>query len=823
MAVVALTVLGSLIPAYAQQSDNSQATNKPDSGKLDRVVVTVNKRAELVEDVAASVSVMSERFIERNNIKDFDDLVNYAPSITISPSTNNTAVGINMRGIGTIQYGMGTSPDVAIVVNDIPIVLQTAAFQDLADVQRVEVLKGPQSTLFGRSAIAGAMVITSKPAGGPLGGNGSALITSDGERRVKAAYGGTVNDGFAYRVSASATDFPGNVNNLTDGSKVNGNGGKTFMSRFLWTLSPDLDVEISPRYNWSKSTCCVLVFNGLSVVDPTQPIGSLLVNSTALTPLVTGGATVLGDPNVPGSALYGINVGKRNVDIRNDYPSGNTSETVGSGLRINRRFDSGSMLSYIGGFERSKSWDVRDQDLVDLSTLQFMKNGAGQFSGMLGGVTQNGIYDSRAVTQELRLTSPDEGSVRYVAGLWYSYFNTYRHFARGVTGLSITSPVEMDINNPTTQIAAYGNANWDFSPGFTLEGGLRLNREISGYTYSRSAGPSDVYTPTVFLESQGNAENAITGKLSLRYQFNKELSGYLLHTTGYKGLAYDITSTMSTAVSGPVASETAKNFELGLKGNFLEDTLSMSFAAFNTTFKNFQQKGTEIDEVSGLAIGNKLLSVPKVTTQGIELDMSAMLSRRLRLNFGFGLIEAKYGTYLGSCYNDANNTPVSPGSTVGILGGVAGRNSNCQNIPTKTATGAASVTPLQDIDGMLLINAPKVKVNIGGQYDMDMGTLPYKVFLTGSMRYVSERQQFVTQDPRFIKPAEKITNIGMGISDLKETYKLSLFVNNVFDEQYGGYLLYNNSAGVIGNALVTTWTPNRDAFRYFGARLDMKF
>lgn len=822
MAVAVLTVLGSLIPAQAQQSDNSKTTDNPDSGKLDRVVVTVNKRAELVENVAASVSVMSERFIERNNIKDFDDLVNYAPSITLSPSTNNSGVGINMRGIGTIQYGMGTSPDVAIVVNDIPIVLQGAAFQDLADVQRVEILKGPQSTLFGRSAIAGAMVITSKPAGGLLGGSGSAVITSDGEHRIKAAYGGTVSDGFAYRVAASESNFPGNVNNLTDGSKVNGNGGKTFMSRFLWTLTPDLDVEISPRYNWSKSTCCALVFSGLSVVDPTKPIGSFTVNGTALTPLVAGGATVSGDPSAPGSALYGINVGRRNVDIRNDYPNGNTNETVGSGLRVNRRFDSGSTLSYIAGFERSKSWDVRDQDFVDLSTLPFMKNGAGQLSGMVGGVTQNGINDSRAVTQELRLTSPDDGAVRYVAGLWYSYFNTYRHFARGVTGLSITSPVEMDVNNPTTQIAAYANANWDFSPGFTLEGGLRLNREISGYTYSRSAGPTGVYSPTVFLESQDNAENAITGKLSLRYQFTKDLSGYVLHTTGYKGMAYDITSTMSPAVSNPVASETAKNYELGLKGNFLEDTLSMSFAAFNTTFNNWQQKGTSIDE-TGVATGNVLLSIPKVTTQGVELDMSAVLSRRLRLNFGLALTDAHYGTYLGSCYTDATNTAVSPGSTVGILGGVAGRNSNCTNVPTKSTTGVAGVTPLQDIDGMQLVNAPKVKVNIGGQYDLDMGTLPYKVFLTGSMRYVSERQQQVSMDPRFIKPAEKITNIGMGISDLKEIYKLSLFVNNLFDEQYGGYLIYNNSGGVIGNALVRTWTPNRDAFRYFGARFDMKF
>ncbi|MFY7863979.1 TonB-dependent receptor [Roseateles sp.] len=860
-AVGLLSLLGSLMPAHAQEGEKAKEANKPESAQLERVSVTINKRAELVENVAASVSVMGSRFIERNNIKDFEDVVDFSPSIALTPAPGSGTSSINMRGIGTIQYGMGTSPDVAIVVNDIPVVLQTGAFQDLADVEKVEILKGPQSTLFGRNAIAGAVVITSKRAAGKLGGSASTLITSDGERRVKAGYGGSINDEFAFRVAASVTDFPGNVNNLTTGQKVNGKGAKTFMSRFLWSPTQDFDIELSPRYNRSFGTSTV-AFNGIAP-DPSkfnattgvQPsIGTVMYNSSSLPGLPAAvpnqsnqPVSLLGDPSVPGSALYGINVGPRNVDIRKDYLPPNTTETKGIGLRINRRADNGASLSYIAGVESSLSWDYMDQDGFDVPVTQYMKTASGKVYGINEGLTQRGFYDSKSVTQELRFTSSDEGDVRFVGGLWHSYFNTHRHFWRGNALLSQTSPVEMDVQNPTTNLAVFGNANWDISPKFTLEGGLRINKEISGYSYQRAAGPADVFAPTVFVESQNNAETAVTGKLSVRYQIDKNMSAYLLHSIGYKGLAYDITSGLTAAFKDPVASQHAKNYELGLKGNFLQNTLSVNFAAFNSIFTNWQQRGSLYDEESMTLSSTKLMSIPKVTSRGIELDMAAVVAQRLRLNFGIALMKAEYGHYLSSsCYNDTSNvqqvaatyyakadgTPSTVIKTpaMGADGSVVGKNVECKPYPGK-ATGPLGDTvaaynsglAFQDLDGRALLNAPKIKFNIGGQYDIDTGSLPFKAFLTASLRYTSERQTALNQDPRFIKPVEKIVNVGVGFSDQQDKYKLNLFVNNLFDKQYTNYLLYNNSSGVINNALVTQWNPARDAFRYYGARFDMKF
>ncbi len=208
---LAAAVIAALaLPAHAQQSEEKDKEREKEKERktselkrpgLEQIIVTANKRIEALEHVPMAISVMTEEFIERNNVRDVVDVINLSPALSLTYGTTPANNGINMRGIGTTSIGIGVEPDVAYIIDDIPMGMQVKAFQDLVDVARIEILKGPQNTLFGKSAIAGAIYVVTKPAAGPLGGKAMTLFTSDRERRYAVTYGGSLSDTFGFRLS----------------------------------------------------------------------------------------------------------------------------------------------------------------------------------------------------------------------------------------------------------------------------------------------------------------------------------------------------------------------------------------------------------------------------------------------------------------------------------------------------------------------------------------------------------------------------------------------------------------------------------------------
>ena len=797
-AAVALALLSITQGAAAQAPAAPEAA--PKAG-LDVVVVTANKRVEKLENVPMSISVISEELITRNNVRDLDDIIDLSPALTKTQSDNPANTGLNMRGIGTQSIGIGVESDVAVIVDDIPIGMQVQAFRDLADVQRLEILKGPQSTLFGKSAIAGAINIVTKPVAGPITTRASVLVSSDREWRLSTSVGGNVSDKFGFRIAASNNDFPGNVNNLTTGKKTNGSAGKTFLAKLSWRPTEDLEIDFSPRYNHTVTDCCGVALTGVSGTN----VQNALMNNIPAFPL--------------SQVIAGITPSRDNVTIRNDTFTGQESTTRGYGLRLTYNLPWGDTLTSITSGDRYHANDSRDQDFTDTKVmLYYPVTGTNKPAGINAGFEQHGRFDVISRTQEIRLTSGERGNFQYVAGLWYGKNELARYFKRGENGLAATSPTEFYGDTYNINKAIFGQGSWEFLPTYTVTAGIRFNNQESGYHFAGTGNPSRLpfgapFSAANVFSSTGNKEDATTGKLSLQKQFTPTLMAYVSATTGYKGQAYDITSSLNalTAAQQPVQSESAKSFEIGTKGNFLENRLTVAGTLFSSKFKDYQQNsGSYIPDT--LIYQTRLNSLPGVETRGAELDINALASRDLLFNASLAYTDATITEFRNAtCYQ------VSGGNNGGFNAGCILRNPLYGNQNTV------------DVSGGRMPFSPRRKASLGFKYDLKLPNQRFDAYFTGTATYASDMFTNLDQNPVNYVGAQNYVHAGFGLREKSGRATLSFRVNNLFDKRY-----LSNRSVQLGNfnalapnplatVTTTTWTPQRNAFRYFSARLDVKF
>jgi iron complex outermembrane receptor protein len=787
---LALTALATS-PARAADAPAAVA----DTGKLESVVVTANKRAQNLQDVPASITVLNDATLQRANVRDLEDVPSLSPALTLSYGTQPGNFSINMRGVGTFSLGIGVEADVAVIVDDVPLGMQANAFRDLADVYRIEVLKGPQSTLYGKSSIAGALNITTKPIGGPIKTNAFAYTTNDDEWRTGFSISGAVSDTLRVRVAASKTSFLGTLDDLSTGGKLNGSKGDNLSGKLEWNPLDQLTMTLTPHYNRTEKFCCSNAYTSMSP-----------------------GAIYRNAPQLPASlVLAGVTIGPDNRSVRNDYPTGGKFHDAGTGVKLDWAFDqhsplAGHTLSSISSYDKYHMDDYQDNDNTDIDILPFLTLPNGQPTGMHGGLFQHGFFDVASTTQEFRLTSPDKGALRYVLGLWYGKNALTRELTKEPLIAAYGTSYGADAWNISKAI--YGQGSWDFRPDTSLIVGARFNREDTGYNFRRYTVPPQAFAMTEFY-TRSDTDTSHTGKLGLEHRIDKDTMVYAMASTGHKGVAYDLTSgfTSATAKLPAVAPETANSYELGLKQSLLDNRAMYSLALFRTNFKHFQQSSSFFDADGTFRTG--LNSIGGLRTQGLEAEGSIRVSRELQLNGSFAFTRATIQSFEnGPCYSvlNAAGTGSTPGP--GCAPNPKFNNTNVQNLAGKT-----------------LPNAPKIRLNLGGQYDLPLPSQRFNGFVAANIRYQSRTQFSLSQDPMTVQGAYSITNLSMGLKDKQDRYKVSLFINNLFDKRYAAGLNNNiansNWSSKAPNPVVavntTEWLPPRDFQRYFGLRLDATF
>jgi iron complex outermembrane receptor protein len=810
-------------------SNAAVAQETAPSGQLEQVVVTANKRIEKLESVPMAISVLTEAEIARSNIREVEDVIALTPSLTMSSGTTAANNAIFMRGIGTVSVGIGVESDVSVIIDDIPVASQFQAFRDLADVSRIEVLKGPQSTLFGKSAVAGAVNIVTKPITGKMTYRGSSYYTNDGEWRFGLSAGGKVSETFGMRIAANRSRMPGNFHNLTTGQDVNGSAGTTLMAKLSWHPTSNLDIDLMPHYNDQVNSRGVTAINGFKLNSGSVAAGNFVSN-----PANVGTAYLNGNPLLPASVLLaGINPDDpNNRNVRRDFPTGINSKTQGTGLKLTYTLPNDAVLMSITSYERYKANDYRDQDFVDVPTIA--RPGTTVLSE---GNNQFGTYDIRSKSQEFRLISPDAGNLRYVAGLWWGRNEIDRHFIRGFcvapavcSASSVSSPTNYYTDIYNVNKAVFGQASWEFVPTYTLVAGLRRNQEESGFNYIRNfytdqmdrasfvPGPVGVDQ----FSSSGNRDYATTGKLSLQKQLTPDLMVYAMAATGYKGKAYDVTSGLRASAAFPVEPETSQTFELGMKANLMNNRLSVAATVFNSDFFHYQQNVSFV-LTNDPTIYTQLNSIPQIRTHGFELDTHYLVTKGLTMNAALAYTLPTIEKWKnGPCFTDATNVAAG-GTKLAANGSLAGQNPACFPIV------AGSTTGIQDLSGGIFPGTPKIKANIGAHSDFTIPGTSLGGFVNGNIRYQSDYNTNINNDPRTVNQGYAITDLGFGVRAQDDSYKLSFRVNNLFNRFYipnanSSGPTYRNGPTAASTALaVSSWVPPRDVFRFFSVKLDVKF
>lgn len=755
-------------------ADDTPADAPNDSTQLEQITVTATKRAERLQDVPVSVTALTSETLDRNNVREMGDLVKLSPSLVITYGSQPGNFVISMRGIGTFSNGIAVESDVAVVIDDVPLAYQAESFMDLIDLDRVEVLRGPQSTLFGKSAIAGVLNITTAAPTAEFTGKAMGYVTDDGEYREGFTLSGPISDTLRYRLTVADSHYDGNVTNIFNDSKINGSSGLTVSGKLQWLPTDNLTVTVIPRFNRNDSTCC------------SSPITSL-----------PGGLYYQGAVQLPESlVLRGITVGPSNQNVDMDYRNGGgDSRTYGATGRVDYNFSEDSFMKgysfqSISSDDHWRMFDYQDQDGTAVPFLLYYP--LSKPSNIDSGAYQYGYFHVDSVTQEFRLTSPGEARFRYVTGLWYAENNLNRELWKG----PVLNAVQYLGVTGNTNYAAYFNGTFDITDKLSLVGGYRRNLQKIDYTFVNYSTNLDF--------GKHNQEWSNTGKAGLEYKWTPDIMTYATFSTGYKGQAYDLVSTFSAkeAAQMPVPHETAHNYEIGIKSQLFDRRMYLNFDLFDANYHGFQTSVT-----SALPDGTFLTylqSVGQLRTRGAELDTAVKATANLTFNGSYAYTKATVVSFPeGPCYN---------GETL------------AQGCYVDSAKAS-----VQNLAGKPLNNVPLNKFDIGGEYDHALGSLPFGGFVTFDTRFQSAVNFSLSQDPRTVQGAYGISNFSIGINDNHDHYKATLFVDNAFNNHYAVSISDTSSgfstAGVAGAPGIygTTWTPARDSFRYMGARVDVKF
>ena len=588
---------------------------------LEEVIVTATKRSQSIQDVAMTVTAFSAEQIREANIQNATDVAVLTPSLVVATNTQPFTASFRIRGVGTAQNDPALEPSVGIFVDDVYLNRSGFGMSDLTDIQRIEVLNGPQGTLYGRNTNAGAVLVYTKlPNAEEFEGYIEATVGDYDLRRYTVAASGPITDALAFRFSGNIHKRDGYFENGGNGGDLDDADDWNVMAKLLYQPSDDLSVLVNASYVERDNTCCAAdAVQGESV--------NLALIELGLSP----------DKNDP-----------YDYEVAVDVPSEFKNEVSNISM----------VLDY------SSAWG-------DLKTITAWNNSDGSSSydadrSQLDVMYVDGASESEFFSQEIRFTSEFGDLIDYQIGLFYfkseqnpgdgkpSVFLGDDFISQGnqneivnilppqVPSIAfIAQPGDTLTNEHTLEaetFALFGRATWHITDRWHFTGGLRVSQEEKDaelFTTVDSTAPSQSIAGFSFLstvstpidDSFSRQSDNVDWLADLSYDWDENVMTFARFATGTKSGGFNAVS--GSPEEREFDDETTISYELGVKATVLDSRLLVNISAFLSEIDDYQFQ-EQVETVIGTRVGNEA----EVELRGIDLFVQAKPLPNLTLGFG---------------------------------------------------------------------------------------------------------------------------------------------------------------------------------------------
>lgn len=746
----------------------------------DTVVITSRRRKEVLQDVPIPITVIGGKQVEDAGAFNVNRVKELIPSVQLYTS-NPRNTGVNIRGLGS-PFGLtndGLDPGVGIYVDGVYYARPAAATFDFIDVEQIEVLRGPQGTLYGKNTTAGAISITSRKPSFKPGGTFEVSYGNYGYVQAKTSITGPIGKRLAARFSFSGTQRDGLVQNVRTLKRTNDINNLGFRSQLLYKISEKTSITLSGDNSRQRPDGYAQVVAG---VAPTNRPGYRQFDS------------IIAALNYQ---LPSRNAFDRKID--HDVPWNSNTDLGGVSLNIDRKIGPGTLTSTTAW--RYWNWDPsNDRDFTGLQALAKSQNPAkhknwsqefryaGEFSSKLSGVV--GLF---FINQEVKITGTEESgkdqwrfSQSTTSNLWQT------------PGLLNGYGIRTNASIKSTSAAIFANVDWAITDKFHVLPGVRYNYDKKDVVYNRvTYGGLDtatyngstatkttlqgfkngVYTSQAYVANAD--ENNFTYQITLAYKPSSRINAFATYSTSFKPVGVNVAGLPNLPNGRPdstvavIKPEDVKSIQVGVKSTVI-DNLILNLTFHNSDIKNYQ---TNVQSAQLGVNRGYIANAEKVNVNGLELDASFKANRHFTFSGALSYTDAKYVTF--------TNAPL-PLEKTGL----------------KTKVGNLDSAFL-DISGASLPGISKWAGSLGGEFTTPIAFLgkPSNFFVAAETFYRSSFSSAATPSPYLNVDGYTLVNGRLGF---KTANGLSAYIwgRNLFNKNYYEQLLIaGGNAGQIGAVL----------------------
>ncbi|GGZ64066.1 TonB-dependent receptor [Paraglaciecola chathamensis] len=730
--------ISALLVGNSYHLNAQQSTGQDDELSLEVIQVTAQKRAQGLQDVPISINAISGDILKNSNMNSLSDVSSSVPNLTITKSGITNQIGV--RGISS-GGNKGFEQSVAMYVDEVYYGRDQLIQLPLVDLERVEVLRGPQPTLFGKNAIAGAISLTSKRPTDDFEASISTLYEFEQqETKTIAIVSGPLTDNVKGRFVASYREMDGWIENTT-----------------LNRTEPNIEqLYLRGMLEWDYDSLNVLLKAETSSFDT---LGRSIENHSA----VGSYSTVFAGP------LF--------VETDEDYKSqsnGQSSDNQVDNIMLNVEYDyQGFTLTSTSAYLKYDTDELIDVDYTGLD--------------LFNGSTQGEAF--KQWSQEFRVASPTDGSLDYIAGIYLqdNELITYDNVLFGSTFAAnpayvplVNGSWDRDYAQDSEVFSAFAQLNWRITEQLSLTAGARYSKEekeahrvltlpgenTSGIPANGLFEGSPAFGPQAGFEILMGAikiyahdlegkrkESQLDPLLNLQYKVNEDTLLYASYTQGSKGGGFDIRSNSfpeqpTNPGSFEFEDEQATSYELG--GKFSFGVLEVNAAAFFTQYEDLQV--TQFDGTVGFNVQN----AAEAEIKGVELDGRWLLAESLVLSGSLA--------YLDFEYLDFDVAQCAPALVL------------ANQVPSNSVQG------LCNLSGERAIYTPEITGSLRLQYQQDVGDWAYMTYGI-NMEYSDEYNAGVTLDPNTVQNSYTRWGLRVALADYDDQWQVALIANNITDER----------------------------------------